>query len=84
MAQLRTNSIKEYVKLLDKGGGPNLNTDRYSGAFNTAVDDNITSLIKSIIRYAEHTTAAKEKFSNLEVCLAIIKLSASQSTCGPP
>ena len=61
-------------KLLAEGSGMTLGQDGYGGAFNAtkAVDDN--SLIESIVRYAERTTAVESKVSDLESRLAQLKM----------
>ena len=74
-ANFRTHYITEYEKLLAEGSGTTLAQDGYGGAFHateTTADE--TSLTESIVRYAERTTAAESKVSELENRLAQLEM----------
>ena len=82
-ANFRTHYITEYEKLLAEGGGTTLGQEGYGGAFNATETDN-TSLTESIVRYAERTTAAESKVSELENRLAQLEMDGQAPPQAPP
>ena len=67
---LRQHLISEYENLVAEGGGKTLGQEGYEAAFNvieSTMDD--SSITESIVRYAEHATAAEGKLQGLEDCL---------------
>ena len=73
-ANFRTHYITEYEKLLAEGSGTTLGQDGYGGAFHATETTDDNSLTESIVRYAERTTAAESKVSDLESRLAQLEM----------
>ena len=82
-ANFRTHYITEYEKLLAESGGTTLGQEGYGGAFN-ATETNEASLTESIVRYAEKTTAAESKVSELENRLAQLEMDGQAPSQAPP
>ena len=76
--EFKKHFIEEYEKMLAAGGGTTLGNEGYGGAYNAVEQDDATSLAESIVQYAERTSAAEGKVSDLESRLAALEMS------GPP
>jgi len=72
----KTHFIGEYEKMLAAGGGTTMAQEGYGGAYNL-VEDDASSIAESIVQYAERTSTAENKVSELESRLAALEM-------GPP
>ena len=71
----RNHTIAEYEKLLAEGGRMTLAQEDYGMAFHTREEtDENASLVESIVEYAERSTVAKVKTSNLENRLFMMEM----------
>ena len=76
--EFKTHFIDEHEKMLAANGGTTMGQEGYEtgGAYN-AIADNGSSLVESIVQYAERATQAEEKLNELESRLAALEM-------GPP
>ena len=71
--------VEQYERLLKLGTGITMGQEGYGTAFHaTTATDGDDSLAASIVDYAERTSAAESKVSNLENRLGMLEIGAGQ------
>jgi hypothetical protein len=77
----KTHLINEYERMVREGGGSTFGQEGYGTAYNSIVTDDNSSLVESIIQYAECATVAESKVSALEEQLNALEI--NQQTAYP-
>ena len=85
-SEFRTFMIAEYEQMLRKGAGTTVSQEGWGGAFNatSTKEDDDSSLLDSITRYAERATAAKGEVSALKSQMGEMQAQLAAMMMGPP
>ena len=77
--EFKTHYIEEYEKLLAANGGTPMEQEGYGtgGAYN-AVEDDGSSLAKTIVQYAERASTAEAQVSDLESQLVALEMGSQK------